>query len=127
MDERLRTVNQFLRCFGRGDFDDAGRLLHPKSVVRWPNTREIFHGRERFLDANRRYPGKWAVRIVSVLPCGAGAASVISVHSGKGRPSFHAVSFYGFRNGLISRITEYWGQDGEPPAWRKRGGWAKRY
>ncbi len=127
MDRKLTLVRKYLGLFGRGEFDGASGLLHPKAVVRWPNTREIFYGREKFLGANHNYPGRWTGKLVSLAPCGAGAVSVVRVSAGKKMPSFHAVSFYSFKDGLISGITEYWGQDGEPPAWRRRGGWAKRY
>jgi ketosteroid isomerase-like protein len=127
MDKKLMTVRKFLGLFGRGDFDKAEKLMHPRAVVRWPNTRDEFRGRDKFIEANRRYPGRWKAGIVSINPCGTGVVSVARIRSGDGRASFHAVSFFEFRVGLIARITEYWGEDGEPPAWRKKGGWARRY
>jgi ketosteroid isomerase-like protein len=127
MDKNLQTARKYLRLFGRGDFDGAARLMQPRAVVRWPNTREVFFGRDKFIEANRRYPGKWRFSGERLEKTGQGAVSAAMVWSPGSRQSFHVVSFYGFRGGLISTVTEYWGRDGQPPAWRRRGGWARRY
>lgn len=127
MDERLGTVGKFLGLFGRGDFDRAEKLMRPGAVVRWPNTREVFRGRKGFIEANRRYPGRWRFSIERLEAAGDKVVSASRVWSRGSRKSFHVVSFFEFRAGLIARLTEYWGEDGEPPAWRKKGGWAKSY
>lgn len=123
----LQAVRKYLRLFGRGDFDGAARLMHPRTVVRWPNTREIFLGREKFMAANRNYPGRWLFKIVRLEKCGKGVAAAARVFSKDAKQSFHVVSFFELKAGLIARITEYWGQNGEPPSWRKRAGWSRRY
>ena len=127
MDEKLKTAREFLGLFGRGQFEKAGALMHPRAVVLLPNTREAFQGRDNYIGFNKRYPGKWRFKIERLEACGRGAAAAARVFSPQSKKSFHVASFFEFKSGLITRITEYWGQDGEPPVWRKRGGWAKRY
>lgn len=127
MDEKLRIVRKFLRLFGRGQFEKAGALMNPKSAILLPNTREVFQGRDNYIEFNRRYPGKWLFKIERLEKSGKGVATASRVYSKTSRRSFHLVSFFEFRAGLIDQITEYWGEDGEPPAWRKKGGWARRY
>lgn len=127
MPRSLRTVKEYLKLFGRGDFEGAARLMHPEAAVRWPNTREIFLGSGNFIEANKNYPGKWLFKIERIEESGRGVAAAVRVFSRSSRQSFHVVSFFELKAGLIFRITEYWGRDGEPPAWRKRGGWTRRY
>jgi ketosteroid isomerase-like protein len=127
MDKNLQTARKYLRLFGRGDFDGATRLMQPRALVRWPNTREVFRTRDDFMEANKRYPGKWLFKFERIETTANGVAAAARVFSKTSGQSFHVVSFFEIKNGLIEKITEYWGQDGEPPAWRKRGGWAKRY
>ncbi len=127
MDRKLKAVRKFLSLFGSGKFEEAGALMHPEAVVRWPNTREAFYGRDGFIEANRRYPGRWRFHLERLEACGRGMVAAFRVFSRTSGKSFHAVSFFEFRSGLIAGLTEYWGEDGEPPAWRKRGGWARRY
>lgn len=127
MDRRLETARKFLALFGRGRFDQAGALMHPRASVRWPNTREVFLGRDGFIEANKRYPGRWLFKLERIEMTESGVAAAARVYSKESGQSFHAASFFEIKKNLITRITEYWGQDGEPPAWRKRGGWARRY
>lgn len=127
MDSKLTLVKNFLRLFGRGQFERAGELMHPGAVAMLPNTREVFRGRDSYIEFNRSYPGKWLFKIERLEKCGRGVVAAVRVFSRPSGKSFHLVSFFEFRSGLIGRITEYWGQDGEPPAWRKRGGWARMY
>jgi ketosteroid isomerase-like protein len=121
------TVRRFWRLFDRGDFEAAGELLSPQAVVRWPNTREIFTTRDDFIAANRNYPGSWRIAVEQLLAADDQMISVVRVSSPDGHKAVYATSFFRFRNGRISRITEYWGDCGEPPRWRTEGGWARRY
>ncbi len=130
-DAPVDSVARFWQCFDDADFDGAGRLMRPDAVVLWPNTREIFRGRDGFIAINKQYPGRWRTTIEQMILHGDTVISVVRVDldrvTGAAAAGFHVVSFFEFKDGLISQITEYWGEDGEPPAWRARAGLSERY
>ena len=131
-DAPVDCVTRFWQYFDDADFDGAGRLMRPDAVVLWPNTREIFRGRAGLIAVNRQYPGRWRTSIEDLMPLGDTVISVVRVQSAAAAATcdgagFHVVSFFAFKDGLISQITEYWGEDCEPPAWRARAGLSERY
>jgi len=53
-----KIVETFWRLFNEARFDEAGKYLAPYCNVYWPNTREVFRGRDKFISANKAYPGR---------------------------------------------------------------------
>ncbi|HOI44450.1 MAG TPA: nuclear transport factor 2 family protein, partial [Candidatus Aminicenantes bacterium] len=112
------TVREFWRLFDEADYDKAGKLMKADAVVWWPNTREVFRGAAAFMSVNRNYPGRWRASVERVIALGDEVISVTRVESEDTAESFYATSFIRLEDGLIREITEYWGDDSEPPAWR---------
>lgn len=127
MSENKEIVTKFWNAFGEARFADARPLLHPNIVVYWPNTREMFKGRDRFIRANEEYPGRWVISLARLVSENDTVVSVVYVESADRAASFYATSFFTFRDGLITEITEYWSDCGEPPAWRIEKGLSERY
>lgn len=95
----------------------------PDALIRWHNTNECFTVDE-FIRVNCEYPDAWAGTIEHEFRIGEensdlviAACRVWSVTDP--RESFHVVSFIRLRDGMIAGIDEYWGDDGEPPEWRR--------
>ena len=88
----------------------------------WHNTNECFTA-EEFIRANCEYPGSWDGEIEILTPMQDGwilAARVWEkdlAQNGE-EASFHVVSFVHMQGEKISRIDEYWGDDGKAPQWR---------
>lgn len=118
-------VRKFWTFFDEGDFDSAVGLMNPDAIAVWPNTREIFRGREKFLLANKKYPGRWRIGVEKLVSNGNTVVSAVKVESEDGKSIFYAASFFEMKNGSIAGITEYWGGEAEPPEWRK--GISERY
>jgi len=53
--------------------------------------------------------------------------SAVMVESEDKTSSFYATSFFYLKENLIQQITEYWGINGEPPAWRVQEILSERY
>lgn len=85
--------------------------------IDWPNTNERFTVAE-FVRANCEYPGRWTGRVERVEPIPGGLVAAVRVAARDGSASFHVVSFARLREEKIAALTEYWGDDGPPPAWR---------
>lgn len=90
----------------------------PDATINWHNTNESFSV-EEYIVANCEYPGTWFghVERVEIVDDNL-AISVAKVRSVDNEASFHAVSFFQFRDGKILRLDEYWGDDGIAPQWR---------
>ena len=127
MDSNAEVVKKFWQIFDEARYDDVAGLLHPDCNVYWPNTRELFRGSQKLIDANKRYPGRWHIDIVDVVAKDDLAVSVVRVYSNESKHSFYATSFFKCENGLIAEITEYWGDITEPPSWRIAEGLSERY
>ncbi|PRX16939.1 SnoaL-like protein [Orenia metallireducens] len=127
MNEYEKIVKKFWNCFDNGNFDETKKYLEANIIVRWPNTREIFRDRDSFVLVNKKYPGRWRIRIEKLISKGDEVVSVVKVESEDRVQSFYATSFFSFEDGLISEITEYWGNNGEPPEWRIKEKLSERY
>lgn len=89
------------------------------AYIRWHNTNEQFTV-EEFIRANCEYPSQWDGDVESIAEDGEQIITAVHVwEQGGAAASFHAVSFLKVRQGKICAVDEYWGDDGEPPQWRK--------
>ncbi len=91
------------------------------AVIRWHCTNEQFSVAE-FVRANCDYPGEWEGMIERTEESGDLLISVVKVFPRDRSASFHAVSFFAMEEGRIRTLDEYWADDGDAPAWRKRMG-----
>lgn len=87
--------------------------------VFWHNTRERFT-LDGFIHANCDYPGQWRGELEREYRIGNTVIAAARVFS-RDDPSlsFHCCSFITLDDERIVRLDEYWGDDGEPPEWRK--------
>ncbi len=117
--DRLRAAA--LSFWGAVLRQDAAALpgyFAENAVVRWPNTAERFTA-AGYIRVNCAYPGTWHGTVVRAEPIPGGVVTATAVESGEGE-AFHAVSFFTFDDaGRITALEEYWGDDGQPPAWRR--------
>jgi len=135
------AVDAFFDAVNERRFEDAVALMHPDIVVQWPQSGERFRGRDNNEQALRSYPG---------LPKG----EMTSVSGSEDRwvmtPSWTALQIVGsgddytiegfvtypngerwayvavlhFRDGLVDKLTEYFGAPFPPAEWRAR--WAEK-
>lgn len=101
------------------DADALKTYFREDAVVNWHNTRERFDlcG---FIRANCDYPGLWRGEIEREYRAGNTVIAAARVWSKDDpSPSFHCCSFIALDDERIVRLDEYWGDDGEPPEWRK--------
>ncbi len=96
-------------------------FFHPSAHVEWHNTNEHFTV-EGFVRANCTYPGSWDGEIEKLVETERLTVTVVRVFSPTNALSFHVTSFFDIRDGLIASIEEYWGEDGQPPVWRRELG-----
>lgn len=125
MNENL--VKRFWNLMSDGMFDEVGELMSEDAEVRLPNTREIFIGRDKYINFNKRYPGRWIITLDKIFSKDDIVVSAVEVEAEDRSISFYATSFFTFKDNLISEIAEYWGDNGEPPKWRIEEKLSERY
>lgn len=119
--ERLRTVyeNESLEDLARAVYE----LCADDVVQEWPQSGERIRGRDNARAINDNYPQmtgstpKLTLRSIS----GEGAHWVVegTIDYGDGTPVSY-VSVTELRDGKIARVTEYFGNPFEAPAWREK-------
>ncbi len=92
-------------------FDDSATIL-------WPCTNEQFTVKE-YIRANCEYPGEWKGVIEHIDDLGDRIILVGHVYSTDASISCHVVSFIDVAGEKISRMEEYWADDGDAPLWRR--------
>lgn len=90
----------------------------PEAHVNWHNSNEHFTVPE-FIRANCEYPGDWEGEIVRCHRQDDLIITVCRVWPHDKSASFHVSSFIQMKDGLITAIDEYWGDDGPAPQWRQ--------
>lgn len=104
-----------------GDETAIASFFLPDARIFWHNTNECFTVAE-FIRVNKEYPDIWKADIQYELSIGEFSDELlvcaVRVYSEESGASFHCCSALRLREGLISSIDEYWGEDGRPPEWR---------
>jgi len=111
-------VSSFWRDMDAQKWDNLQSYFEPNAVIDWANTKERFTVPE-FVNVNAEYPGNWNITVKRIEQMGNLIISVVFVQLSGENQAFTAVSFFKFENERFSGLTEYWGDVGEPPAWRQ--------
>jgi hypothetical protein len=130
MPDNVKTVEKFWKLFAAATYELAGDLMAEDAKTPSAGTSEFFENKYNFIKANREYPGEHIITVENIVSSDDMVVTAVKVGSvfeqGAAPDYFYAASFFGFRDGLISEITEYWAGSEEPPAWRIEKKLAKR-
>lgn len=111
-------IEKFWRDVLAQDAEAMRAYFHEDAYVNWHCTNEHFNV-EEYIRANCEYPGDWDGEIERREGNGDITITAARVWTKDGSLSFHVVSFIKVTDGKIAAMDEYWGDDGEPPAWRQ--------
>lgn len=100
------------------DAESIRNYFHPNAKIYRHNTNEQFTVDE-FICANCEYPGLWAGKIEKCIYTSNLYITAVHVYNQAENLHFHVTSFIHLEEKQIIAIDEYWGEDGEPPQWRK--------
>ena len=140
------VIERYWSAFIAQDVEGIAECLHPDVVVRYPQSGEVFRGRENCLAILREYPGglpeataesletdPQTVVIPSPHPFG---APIVTVTGGNelfvGQARFrypdgtvvHTASIYRIKDNLIASETAYFGEPFDAAEWRQE--WASK-
>ena len=120
-DNRLE-ITAYFQDVVKQDAQKLKNYFAKDAKVLWHNTNECFTA-EEFIRANCEYPGSWdgEIEILTSMQDGWILAARVwekDLAQNGEEVSFHVVSFVHMQGEKISRIDEYWGDDGKAPQWR---------
>ena len=104
--------------------DTLADWFRQDAVIRWHCTNEQFTVPE-FIRANCEYPGEWDGVVEQAEQYGDRLVTVVNVFPKDRSMSLHVISFIRLEGDRIITVDEYWADDGEAPAWRKKMGIGK--
>lgn len=115
-------ITAYFRDVVKQDAQKLKNYFAKDAKVLWHNTNECFTA-EEFIRANCEYPGSWdgEIEILTSMQDGWILAARVwekDLAQNGEEVSFHVVSFVHMQGEKISRIEEYWGDDGKAPQWR---------
>lgn len=93
------------------------KFFNENAYICWHNTNEKFTVDE-FIEVNCTYPDKWGGEVERVEQIGNLIIAVTKVINVFDKSSFYVNSFILLENGKISKLDEYWGDNGKIPQWR---------
>ena len=109
------TILNLWQAIAAQDEEKLASFFTAGAQIVWPNTEECFD-LPGYLRANCDYPGQWEGKVEKIAKDG--SYSVAKVWSPEGTAA-RAVTFYQWENGKIVQMTEYWGDIGPAPGWRR--------
>ena len=141
MTDPRRVVEKFVQALEDWDLSAAtAELMHPEITVRYPQSGEVFRGRDNVVTMARTYPGlpvskfsephggRQQVHVTTAMPfstptvtsTGSGDTFVAeSVHTYPDGSVYHGVDIMKLRDGMIIEVVGYFAAPFDPPDWRK--------
>ena len=116
VDGAMDFLRAYWACVAAQDAEGLASYFWPDAEIFWHCTNERFTV-QSFIQANCTYPGRWRGEVERVARDGELLVAAVRVWSDEA--SFHVCAFLRLEAGRSRRIDEYWGDDGEPPAWRR--------
>jgi hypothetical protein len=113
-----KVVRLFWEHINNADFDRLNEIMSDNACIWLPNTKEVFKGKNKYIEFNKRYPDRWYVELEKLNVCDDTVISVAKIFNVENTISFYVTSFFKLKDNLIEEVTEYWGDNGEPPKWR---------
>ena len=114
-------AERFVTALEARDWDGWAATMQPDVVYEVPQTRERIRGRDRYLQFNREFPGDWHLSPVVTVADDDHAVVVFRwrVRDAEEQEEQEAIVVFGFRDGLIATVTDFWPDPYEPPPGRE--------
>jgi len=111
-----KIVREFWRLMATNDFPSVCAVLAPDFICEWPQSNERIRGGGHFARMNTEYPshGPWQFTINHIVSGPDEAVSDVSITDGV--QSARAISFFTIKEGLITRLVEFWPEPYPAPA-----------
>ena len=114
------TILSFWQAMNSNDFHKASRWLSEDFQCIWPQSSEVIQGPQNFAELNAHYPsqGKWKFVVNEIIEENGKVVTDVSVSDGV--QAARAITFHTVEKGLIQKQVEFWPDNYDAPAWRKK-------
>ena len=114
-------AERFVASLEARDWDGWVATMQPDVVYEVPQSRERIRGRDRYLQFNREFPGDWHLSPAVTVADDDHAVVVFRwrVGDAEEQEEQEAIVVFGFRDGLIATVTDFWPDPYEPPPGRE--------
>ncbi|WP_055665333.1 nuclear transport factor 2 family protein [Desnuesiella massiliensis] len=116
----IDLIMHFWETVDKQEWEKLKYFFEDSATVAWPNTKELFDDINNYIRANSEYPGDWLIKVERIEEVDNKVITVATVSLKDQDTSFYAVSFFEITNGKIKSLTEYWGDNGDAPEWRRK-------
>ncbi len=139
--ENSVTAKRYAASIKEQNLQATAQLLHPDVEVRYPQSGEVFKGKDNYLAMLSNFPsglaevsvpivsgGKASVHVTSTLPFGmpivtvAGSGNLFVIEGTANYAdgnSYNIAVILNMDSGLVARETWYWGSPFPAPRWRE--------
>jgi ketosteroid isomerase-like protein len=107
-------IEEFIATLESRDWVGWVATMRPDVVYELPQSRERIRGRDRYLQFNQEFPGDWHLRPQVVVADDEHGSIWFKWRVGESVED-DAMVFFGFRDGLIATVTDFWPEAYEPP------------
>lgn len=111
------NIYEFYDSILNQNASEIKKFFNEGAYIDWHNTNERFTVDE-FIEVNCTYPDKWGGEVERVEQIGKLIIAVAKVVNIIDDSSFYVNSFILLENEKISKLDEYWGDNGKIPQWR---------
>jgi len=108
-------ATRFWATANAADWAAFAALLAPELVYEVPQTRERVCGRAAMTEFFRTWPGSWQVELLQLIADEKSAVTVFDFVT-PSEPRMRGITLFAVEAGLITKLTDYWPEDYEPPA-----------
>ncbi len=120
--ENRATIERYLEAFQSKDMTILDEVYADDAVQEWPQSGERIIGKRNIRAINENYPGLPAATTRRIS--GSGDVWTIETTLDYGGEVYNAVSVLEFRDGKVTRQTDYFASPFPPPEWRAQ--WVER-
>jgi ketosteroid isomerase-like protein len=111
-------IQRFIDTLEARDWDGWAATMTTDVVYELPQSHERIRGRDRYVQFNQEFPGDWHLRPHVVIADDDNGSIWFKWRVGESADD-DAMVFFGFRDGLIATVTDFWPETYEPPAGRE--------
>jgi SnoaL-like protein len=118
-EDNRKTVEQMMTYLQKQDWEGMKPLFHKDFVQEWPQSGERIRGADNAMAVNESYPGIPDITTRRIIGTGdviVGEATLSYPEQG----TYQGVSIFEFKDGKISKETDYFAQPFEAPEWRSK-------
>lgn len=122
-----KIVRLFWKYIDSANFEGLSEIMLDETCVWLPNTKEVFRGKNKYIEFNKQYPGRWYANVEKLLIADDTVITTTYIFNLDQSITFYVTSFFIIKEEKIEEITEYWSENSAPPMWRLQSDLTEKY